>query len=65
MSAEGAANPESARTKLGLLTDDAAGVKRATVAGVLMCTSDPEQWLHSACITATPLSRPGPRFRAS
>ena len=53
MSAEGAANPESALTKLGLLTDDDAGVKRATVAGVLMCTSNPEQWLHSACITAT------------
>ena len=29
------------------------GVTRATVAGVLLCSSTPEQWLPHACITAT------------
>ena len=53
LSAEGAAEPEAALGKLALLEDDAAGVLRATVAGVLLCTPKPEQWLPHACITAT------------
>ncbi len=53
LSAEGAADPESALRKLALLCDDKAGVLRATVAGVLLCTRNPEQWLSNACITAT------------
>ena len=35
------------------MDDDSAGVLRATVAGVLFCTHDPEEWLPNACITAT------------
>ena len=53
LSAEGAAEPEAALGKLALLQDDEAGVLRATVAGVLLCTPNPEQWLPNACITAT------------
>ena len=53
LSAEGAADPESALTKLGLLAPDDAGVTRATVAGVLFCTRNPERWLPSASISAT------------
>ena len=53
LSAEGAAEPEVALGKLALLTPDPAGTPRATVAGVLLCTSDPAQWLQNACITAT------------
>ena len=52
LSAEGAAEPQAALGKLALLDDDEAGVLRATVAGVLLCTQDPEKWLPSACITA-------------
>lgn len=53
LSAEGAAHPESALGKLGLLADDEAGIRRATVAGVLLCTRNPEQWLPNAIIAAT------------
>ena len=53
LSAEGAAEPEAALGKLALLDDDEAGILRATVAGVLLCTPNPEQWLPNACITAT------------
>ena len=53
LSAEGAAEPEAALGKLALLEDDEAGVLRATVAGVLLCTPNPEQWLPNAGITAT------------
>ena len=53
LSAEGAAEPEAALGKLALLEDDEAGVLRATVAGVLLCTQNPERWLPNACITAT------------
>ena len=53
LSAEGAVEPEAALGKLALLQDDEAGVLRATVAGVLLCTPNPEQWLPNACITAT------------
>ena len=53
LSAEGAAEPESALSKLALLLPDETGTPRATVAGVLLCTRHPEQWLPNACITAT------------
>lgn len=53
LSAEGRADPETALEKLALLTLDESGVPRATVAGVLLCTSNPHDWLPNACITAT------------
>ena len=53
LSAEGAAEPVAALGKLALLQDDEEGVLRATVAGVLLCTPNPERWLPNACITAT------------
>ena len=53
VSAEGAADPEPALTKLALLAPDEAGIVRATVAGVLLCTRNPEEWLPNAGITAT------------
>ena len=53
LSAEGVAEPQSALVKLALLANDDAGILRATVAGVLLCTGNPEQWLPSAGITAT------------
>lgn len=53
LSAEGAAEPQAAMEKLALLANDDAGILRATVAGVLLCTRIPEQWLPNAGITAT------------
>ena len=53
LSAAGAAEPEAALEKLDLLTPDDAGIPRATVAGVLLCTRSPERFLPSASITAT------------
>ncbi|MDE0085000.1 MAG: putative DNA binding domain-containing protein [Candidatus Poribacteria bacterium] len=53
LSAEGAAVPELALEKMGLLTNDENGTTRATVAGVLLCTPSPEEWLPNACISAT------------
>ena len=53
LSAEGAVEPESALGKLALLLPDETGTPRATVAGVLLCTRNPERWLPNACITAT------------
>ena len=53
LSAEGAAEPEVALAKLALLASDESGIRRATVAGVLLCTQHPEQWLPNAAIAAT------------
>ncbi len=53
LSVEGAAAPELALEKMGLLTNDENGIARATVAGVLLCTRSPEEWLPNACISAT------------
>ncbi len=53
LSAEGAANPVLTLEKMGLLTDDEKGITRATVAGVLLCTRSPEEWLPNACISVT------------
>ena len=52
LSAEGAADPEAALGKLALLAPDEAGIDRATVAGVLLCTRNPERWFPNACVTA-------------
>ncbi len=51
-SAEGARDPEPALAKMALLAPDDAGVQRATVAGILLCTPNPEQWLPNARIAA-------------
>ena len=53
LSAAGAAAPESALEKMGVLASDEYGTMRATVAGVLFCTGSPEEWLPNACISAT------------
>ena len=53
LSAEGAAAPELALEKMGLLTRDENGIMRATVAGILLCCLSPEEWLPNACISAT------------
>ena len=53
LSVGGRAGPETALEKLALLGRDEDGAMRATVAGILLCTYAPEQWLPSACITAT------------
>lgn len=43
---------DAAVRKLGLIVEDADGVARLSVAGVLMCTSRPQQWLRAAYIQA-------------
>ncbi len=53
LSAQGAVEPEIALAKLALLGPGDSGVQCATVAGVLLCTRHPEQWLPGAVITAT------------
>ncbi|MXW23544.1 MAG: hypothetical protein F4X80_05885 [Chloroflexi bacterium] len=52
LSTEGLADPVVALEKLGLLAADEQGVTRATVAGVLVCTPHPEQFLPNAIVTA-------------
>ena len=53
LSTVGAADPESALERMGLLTSDENGRTRATVAGVLLCSRSPEEWLPNASIVAT------------
>ena len=53
LSVEGASAPELALEKMGLLTGDENGTTRATVAGILLCSRSPEEWLPNACISAT------------
>ncbi len=53
LSADDEAEPRTALAELALLANDAHGVLRATVAGVLLCTQSPEQWLPNADIAAT------------
>ncbi len=52
LSAEGLVSPELGLEKLGLLATDEHGATRATVAGLLICTENPEQFLPNAVITA-------------
>lgn len=53
LSAAGPADPVQALRNLRLLTHDDAGVLRATVAGVLLCTKKPHEFLPNAVIMAT------------
>ena len=52
LSNEGVAHPEIALEKIMVLTRDEAGVRRATVAGILLCTRRPDRWLPNAVVTA-------------
>ncbi|MDE0071876.1 MAG: putative DNA binding domain-containing protein [Caldilineaceae bacterium] len=53
LSSAGAAEPEAALEKMGFLAHDEHGVRRATVAGLLLCSRAPQERLPNACITAT------------
>ena len=53
LSADQHAEPAVGLEKLALLTDDEHGTRRASVAGVLLCTDHPEDLLQQAVITAT------------
>ena len=53
LSVTSAADPEVALMRMGLLTLDEHNVTRATVAGLLIASKAPEQWLSNAYITAT------------
>ena len=53
LTATGAADPEIGLSRMHLLTTDERGVTRASVAGLLICSNAPEQWLSNAYITAT------------
>ena len=53
LSAERAAEPQTALRQLNLLSNDHEGVLRATVTGVLLCTPAPHEWLPQATILAT------------
>ncbi|MCY4265702.1 MAG: putative DNA binding domain-containing protein [Gammaproteobacteria bacterium] len=53
LSAEGAAKPQAALHQLRLLAQDETSVLCATVAGILLCTRKPHEWLPNAVIMAT------------
>ena len=53
LSVAGAEDPRRGLMNLRILAQDEAGVQRATVAGVLLCTESPQQWLPQATILAT------------
>ena len=53
ISVEGGAEPALALEKMGLLAEGQNGAQRATVAGILLCSNSPENWLPNACISAT------------
>ncbi|MXZ47828.1 MAG: hypothetical protein F4Z13_01025 [Candidatus Dadabacteria bacterium] len=53
LSAESAVDPELALVKMGLLAEDETGTRRATVAGVLLCSESPELLLPNASVMAT------------
>ena len=53
LSSTGAADPKLALEKMGLLACDENGSLRASVTGILLCSSSPEKWLPNTCITAT------------
>ncbi len=53
LSAGGRADPAVSLEKMGLLAREESGVSRASVTGLLICSSRPEEWLVSACVTAT------------
>lgn len=53
LSVAAAADPRRGLLNIRLLAQDEAGVDRATVAGILLCTSSPQDWLSHATIAAT------------
>lgn len=53
LSVAGADDPRRGLMNLRLLAQDEAGVHRATVAGVLLCTQSPQRWFPQATIMAT------------
>jgi len=53
LSVEGESDPVRALTNMGLLAIDETGSTRATIAGILLCTDSPHQWLPQATIMAT------------
>ncbi len=53
LSVTAAADPRRGLRNLRLLAQDEAGVDRATVAGILLCTPSPHDWLPQATIAAT------------
>ena len=53
LSVEGAREPQKGLMNLGVLAEDEFGMVRATVAGVLLCTTTPQEWLPQAVIMAT------------
>ena len=53
LSVAGADDPRRGLMNLRLLAQDDAGFDRATVAGVLLCTHSPHEWLPQATIMAT------------
>lgn len=52
LSDAGLADPQVGLARLNLLTRDDAGAERASVAGVLMCTRRPAEWIPTAVISA-------------
>ena len=53
LSVAGATDPRRGLLKLRLLAPDEADGDRATVAGILLCTDSPQEWLPQAVIMAT------------
>ena len=53
LSVASATDPRRGLLNLRLLAQDETGVDRATVAGILLCTLSPQNWLSQATITAT------------
>ncbi|MCY4160146.1 MAG: putative DNA binding domain-containing protein [Bacteroidetes bacterium] len=53
LSTIGAKSPQTALKNLGLLAPDESDVNRATVAGILLCTEYPQEWLPQATIMST------------
>ena len=53
LKSESASDPEIGLEKIRMLAQDEHGVMRATVAGILICSKVPEEWLPDACIRAT------------
>ena len=53
LSVAGATDPRRGLMNLRLLARDEAGVYRATVTGILLCASSPQDWLPQATIAAT------------
>jgi len=58
LSAEGGKNPESALQKINLLENGDAEIPRATVAGILLCTPNPHEWIPKATISAASYAGP-------